>query len=195
MRWAGSASAERTQRFLGGRLCADGGGGSDGGRLWGWGRGRELWGRGGSRGAARRSLSPAWEDRWLVLLFNSSSRLYVRPVGRAGALRKKRGQWARIGWDQDQMPAEQWGFWKKCGRKRGAGFVLPPHCRLEWGSSDLMKCIPKRGRQPGAGRQGDMSEGGLWGRRGGGSDPLMDRPEQCGLSAGWEKPSIHPCAY
>lgn len=111
---------------------------------------------------------------------------------------EKRGQRARIGWDQDQMPGEQWGFWKKCGRKRGARFVLPPHCRLQWGSSDLMKCIPKRGRQPrgwetrGHVRRGLVGPAAGW--RGGGSDPLMDRPEQCGLSAGWEKPSIHPRA-
>lgn len=129
------------------------------GRLWGW---------GGSCGAELHSLSPAWEDRWLVLLFNSSSRLYVRPVGERVRC-EKRGQWARIGWDQDQMPAEQWGFWKKCGRKRGACFVLPPHCRLEWGSSDLMKCIPKRGRQPGLGDKGTCQKGACGAGVGGGA--------------------------
>lgn len=113
----------------------------------------------GEGAAEPRSLSPAWEeDRWLVLLFNSSSRLYVRPVGERVRC-EKRGQWARIGWDQDQMPAEQWGFWKKCGRKRGACFVQPPHCRLEWGSSDLMKCIPKRGRQSRLGDKGTCQMG------------------------------------
>lgn len=42
------------------------------------------------------SPSPACQDRWLVLLFNSSSRLYVRPVGERVRC-EKRGQWARIG--------------------------------------------------------------------------------------------------
>lgn len=175
---------ERTQWFLSCRLCGYG--------VSGFYRG----GFGLGEGAVElHSLSPAWEeDRWLVLLFNSSSRLYVRPVGER-VRREKRGQWARIGWDQDQMPAEQWGFWKKCGRKRGACFVQPPHCRLEWGSSDLMKCIPKRGRQPRLGDKGTCQMGACEAGMVGGSNPLMDCPEQCTLSVGWEKPSIHPCAY
>lgn len=55
-----------------------------------------------------------------------------------------------------------------------------------------MKCIPKRGRQPGLGDKGTCQKGACGAGAGsGGSDPLMDRPEQCGLSAGWEK-KPHP---
>lgn len=36
----------------------------------------------------RGAEAQPWEARWLVLLFNSSSRLYGRPVGRAGARRE-----------------------------------------------------------------------------------------------------------